>query len=97
MKRSALAGLFVCAAMLASPVFAAETTSNTGKLCSDNLQRIKDYLSSIPTTSENTTDNLKKAYETAQDAQAKGDNQTCVDVTTAEIAKIQKLTTGGNQ
>ena len=60
MKRSALAGLFVCAAMLASPVFAATELPAKGDLCAINLAKINDAMATSGQTSENTDANLQK-------------------------------------
>ena len=49
MKRTALAGLFVAAAMLASPVFANEPAKDD--LCAINLQKINDAMATSGQTS----------------------------------------------
>ena len=82
MKHSAIAGLFVTAAMLASPVFAAD-------LCNSNIQQIKQVLASDPTTSENAKDNIKDSLKRAEDAQKAGDDKTCISETTKTLEKIQ--------
>jgi len=46
MKRTAISGLFIAAALLASPVFAAED------LCAANLQKISDDMVSKGASSE---------------------------------------------
>ena len=84
MKHSAIAGLFITAAMLASPVFAADKD-----LCQSNLQQLEDALATLPATSENATDNVKAALKRAQDAQKAGDDKKCIDITTGTLEKIQ--------
>ena len=95
MKRSVLAGLFMCAAMLTSAVSAAETTSTTDNLCALNLEKINSYLSSLPTTSENTESNLKAARDKATAEQAAGNDEECIATTTQEIQRIQNINKGG--
>ena len=95
MKRSAFAGLFICAAMLASPVFAATDTPAKDDLCSINLQSINDALASSGQTSENTNDNLKAAYEKAKAAQASGNEKECISITTQELQRIRNINKGG--
>ena len=70
MKRTALAGLFVSAAMLASPVFANEPAKDD--LCAINLQKINDAMATSGQTSENTSDDIKTGIEKAKSEQAKG-------------------------
>ncbi|MFJ7886095.1 hypothetical protein ACIQYF_21860 [Pseudomonas sp. NPDC096917] len=98
MKRTALAGLFVCAAMLASPVFAAETNPAPNDLCSININKIQTYLdSSTKATSENTSDNLNDALAKAKDAKAANNDKLCIEITSAELAKITRLNSGDNK
>ena len=96
MKRTALTGLFICAVMSVSPVFAAETTPSPKDLCAINLDKINSYLTALPTTSENTLDNLKTARDNALQKQSEGKNQACVDLTSAEVAKISTLKNSQN-
>lgn len=84
MKRSAIAGLFITAAMLASPVFAADKD-----LCASNIQSIEDALATAPATSETAVDNVKAALEKAKKAQAAGDDKKCIDETSSTLQKIQ--------
>ena len=60
MKRTALAGLFISAVMLASPVFAAETVPAKDDLCAINLQSIENAMATSGQTSENTADDKVK-------------------------------------
>ena len=72
MKRSALAGLFITAAMLASPVFAADD------LCDVNLQKVKDGITSAGTIGEPAQGELMAAQRAAQMAKDNGDDKTCI-------------------
>lgn len=84
MKHSAIAGLFITGALLASPVFAADKD-----LCAANLQTIKDFETSQPSISENSEDNVKAAREKAEAAQKAGDDKECVAITSNIVTKIQ--------
>ncbi|MEB0204033.1 hypothetical protein [Pseudomonas sp. CCC3.1] len=90
MKRTALAGLFVCAAMLASPVFAAED------LCQINLQKINDAVATLNATSENTKDDINALVEKAKGEQAAGKTEDCIATSTLALQKLQNLTKGGD-
>jgi hypothetical protein len=84
MKHSAIAGLFITAALLASPVFAADKD-----LCTDNIQTIKDFVDSAPSIPEGSLDNVKAALEKAKAAQAAGNDKDCVEVSSNMIQKMQ--------
>jgi hypothetical protein len=91
MKRSALAGLFVAAALLAPSVFAADD------LCAVNLQKIKDAQVSGEAKSSDLQDNIDKAVEQAKDAQKKGTEEgkkDCISLTTQALQDIQNNTKG---
>lgn len=89
MKRTALAGLFVCAAMLASPVFAEED------LCQINLQKIDDTMATLVATSENAQENINGLIEKAKGEKANGKTDDCIATTTQALQKLQDLTKGG--
>ena len=55
MKHSALAGMFITAALLASPVFAAED------LCTTNIQSLQDTVDKGLAVGENSLDNITAA------------------------------------
>ena len=95
MKRSAFAGLFICAAMLASPVFAATDVPKKNDLCSIQLQEIREKLATSGQTSENTNDNLKATYDKALAAQASGNDKECISITTQELQRLQNINKGG--
>ena len=72
MKRTALAGLVMSAAMLASPVFAADND-----LCTSKLQELKNKVTSLPATSTNTTMEIKRLLSSAEASKAAGDDKKC--------------------
>ena len=84
MKHSAIAGLFITAALLASPVFAADKD-----LCEANIQQISDFVDSAPSIPETSLANVKAALEKAQASQAAGNDKDCVEVTSGMITKMQ--------
>lgn len=84
MKHSAIAGLFIAGAFLASPVFAADKD-----LCAGNLQVIKDFITSSPSIPETSLENVKTAHEDATKAQAAGNDKECVEITSGMITKMQ--------
>jgi hypothetical protein len=84
MKHSAIAGLFIAAAMLASPVFAADKD-----LCAGNIQQISDFVDSAPSLPEGTMDTVKAALTKAKASQAAGNDKDCVEVTSGIITKMQ--------
>ena len=89
MKRTALTGLFLSAALLASPVFAADD------LCGSNLQTIKDaQVSTNANLSPDVKENLAKTEKDAMAAKAKGDEKTCVELTTKAITDLKNIGSG---
>ncbi|WP_415758008.1 hypothetical protein [Pseudomonas sp. LT1P18] len=84
MKHSAIAGLFITVALLASPVFAADKD-----LCKENINQIQQTLDSDPATSENAEDNIQAGLDKAKTAQAKGDDKGCIGITSGLLEKIQ--------
>jgi len=91
MKRSALAGLFITAAMLASPVFAADN------LCEANLSRIKSGEQLTAATSRGDDGGIKGDIQRAEAAHAAGDDKLCIEITTKTIQDLQNTDKGGNQ
>jgi len=91
MKRTALAGLFISVAMLASPVFAADND-----LCTVKLQELKDKVTSIPATSENTTMEIKRMQGEAEAAKASGDEKKCITAATQALSRVDKLNSEPN-
>ncbi|WP_407729460.1 hypothetical protein ACJJU9_21345 [Pseudomonas helleri] len=90
MKRTALAGLFVSAAMLASPVFAADD------LCQINLIKIADARATLIATSENTKGDIDAQVEKAKAEQAAGKTEDCIATTSQTLQRLQNLIKGGD-
>ena len=92
MKRTALAGLFISAVMLASPVFAAED------LCQINLQKINDAVASSGEISSDLQDNIDSTVAQAKEEQSKGTKegtQNCISLTTQVLQDIANNNKGG--
>ncbi|SEE15874.1 hypothetical protein [Pseudomonas kilonensis] len=96
MKRTALAGLFISAAMLASPVFA----NNQADLCQINLQKIRDAKVSTEQMSESMKTDIDATVGQATAEQAKGTEEgskNCISLTTQALQKLQNNTKGDQQ
>jgi hypothetical protein len=89
MKRTALTGLFLTAALLASPAFAED-------LCSANLAAIKNQIVSGDTTPAVKTQ-LEETQKEAMKAQANGDNKKCTELTTKAVNDANKSDSGGGE
>ncbi|MBC3949195.1 hypothetical protein [Pseudomonas folii] len=84
MKRTALTGLFLTAALLGSPAFAADD------LCGANLQALKDAnKSSAANLSTDTKAEIQKTHDEALAAQKAGDEKKCLELTTQTITKLK--------
>ncbi|WP_110951399.1 hypothetical protein [Pseudomonas bohemica] len=89
MKRTALTGLFLTAALLGSPVFAADD------LCGANLQTLKDaQTSSASNLSADTKSETDTAQEQALAAQKAGDDKKCIEITTKAIQNLKNIGSG---
>jgi K+-transporting ATPase c subunit len=89
MKRTALTGLFLTAALLGSPVFAADD------LCGANLQTLKDAQTSSGTNlSPENKKMIEETEKNAMAAKAKGDEKTCVELTTKTITSLKNIGSG---
>ncbi|MBK5352642.1 hypothetical protein JFU37_08985 [Pseudomonas sp. TH41] len=86
MKRTALAGLFISAAMLASPVFAADNN-----LCTSKLQELKSKVNALPASSDNSTMEIKRLMASAEASKASGDNNKCVSEATQALTRADSL------
>ncbi|KQQ67573.1 tmRNA [Pseudomonas sp. Leaf127] len=89
MKRTALTGLFFSAALLASPVFAADD------LCDTNLQVLKD--AQVSTNSNLSMDKktaLKTTHDEAAAAKAAGDEKKCIELTSKSISELKLIGSG---
>ncbi|MGY2373759.1 hypothetical protein ACW9IB_04580 [Pseudomonas sp. SDO524_S393] len=92
MKRSALAGLFITAAMLASPVFAA---GNEKDLCQINLQQINDGKATLATDSTGKSGEINTAESQAKAAHAAGDDKKCIEISAKAIQDLKNMAKGG--
>ncbi|TNF80394.1 hypothetical protein FGE05_21780 [Pseudomonas sp. ICMP22404] len=86
MKHTAFAGLFISAALLASPVFAADND-----LCTTKLQELQDKVTTLPATSESTAVDIKQQLANAKTAQTAGDEKKCVTEATQALSDVDKL------
>ena len=89
MKRTAITGLFLSAALLASPVFAAES------LCDTNLQKLDDQMASAAAMPEDMSMKLKEQADDARAAKAAGNEKDCITLTTKALEDLEKNTKGG--
>lgn len=88
MKRTALTGLFLTAALLGSPVFAADD------LCGANIAALKNSQASTSTNlGGDSKAELDKTIEDATMAQKGGHEKECISITTK---KMTELKTGGD-
>lgn len=95
MKRTAFAGLFISAALLASPVFAADTN-----LCDTNLQRIDNDIATANQMSESLKTDITATVGQAKAEQAKGTEkgvENCISLTNQVLQKLQNNTKGDQQ
>lgn len=81
MKRTAIAGLFMSAAMLASPVFAADND-----LCTSKLQELKAKVNSLPANPDSTTMEIKRLLASAEASKAAGDDKKCATEATQGLS-----------
>jgi peptidoglycan hydrolase CwlO-like protein len=87
MKRTALAGLLISAAMLASPVFAADNN-----LCTSKLQELKNKANSLPASATNIAMEIKRLISSAEASQASGDDKKCVTEATQGLSLANQVT-----
>ncbi|WP_231422614.1 hypothetical protein [Pseudomonas sp. Leaf59] len=92
MKRSALAGLFVTAAMLASPVFAA---GNDKDLCQINLNKINNGKALLATDASGKSGEIDTAVSQAKAAHAAGDDKKCIEISSKALQDLQNSDKGG--
>ncbi|MDF3162355.1 hypothetical protein P3C24_15470 [Pseudomonas proteolytica] len=93
MKRSVLAGVFVTAAMLASPVFA---TDNEANLCQINLDKINNSKALLATDTSGKSGEIDTAVSQAKAAHAADDEKKCIEITSKALQDLQNLEKGGN-
>ncbi|WP_433736358.1 hypothetical protein [Pseudomonas putida] len=87
MKRTAFAGVFICAALLASPVFAA----GEHDLCTIKLQELRDKVASLPATPENATMEVKRMQASAEAANSANDDRKCITEATQALTRVGNL------
>lgn len=88
MKGTALSALFAAATLLASPAFAADD------LCALNLQKINDSMATAGATSEGLDTAVQKHVEEAKQAQASGDKEKCIEITSKVVERLDKTNKG---
>lgn len=86
MKRPAL---FITAALLASPVFAADD------LCALNLQKLNDALASNTSLGEPLRQEVQDLQMKAEQAQQSGDTKSCINHSTMALQRLQQPATEG--
>ncbi|PHN29401.1 hypothetical protein [Pseudomonas sp. ICMP 460] len=91
MKRSALAGLFITAAMLASPAFAAADKD----LCQINLDKINNGKALLATDTSGKSGEIDTAVSQAKAAHAAGDDKKCIEITAKALQDMQNSEKGG--
>ncbi|KAF1056956.1 MAG: hypothetical protein GAK44_00035 [Pseudomonas delhiensis] len=85
MRRTAL---FFAAALAVSPVFAADN------LCTINLQKVDDWLkTSTPATGQ--TKQVSALRDQASQAQAKGDTEACIALSSKALTATEQPGEGG--
>jgi hypothetical protein len=89
MKRTTLTGLFITAALLASPVFAAED------LCAGNITKIENEKATAGVASPDKGADYQASIDKAKAEQAKGDKKGCITTTTKTLSDIAKSKKGG--
>jgi hypothetical protein len=89
MKRTTLTGLFIAAAFIASPVFAAED------LCAGNISKIENEKATTGVASPDKGADYQAAIDKAKAEKAKGDEKGCITTTTKTLSDIAKSKKGG--
>jgi hypothetical protein len=89
MKRTLISGMFITAALLASPAFAADD------LCDANLQALKDAQVSTNTNMSGPMKmNLEKTEKEAMAAKHAGDEKKCIEITAKTISELKTKGSG---
>ena len=89
MKGTALCAMFAAATLLASPVFAADSD-----LCALNMQKIDDQMATAGATSEGLDDFIKGHIDEAKAAQAAGDKDKCITISSKVLERLNKQEKG---
>ena len=92
MKRSALAGLFITAAMLASPAFAAGSDKD---LCQINLDKLNNAKATLATDPTGKSGEIDTIVSQAMAFHASGDDKQCIEVTNKALQDLQNSNKGG--
>lgn len=95
MKHTAFAGLFISAALLASPVFAADTN-----LCDTQLKKIETNMTTAQQMSEDLKTEVDSKVTEAEAEQAKGTEkgiENCISLTTQVLQKLENNNKGDQQ
>jgi len=85
MKRSALAGLLICATLTTSHAFA----SNEGDLCERNLQTLTSELSNATKLDAATQSDATSKLQQAKSAYAAKNDRECVSLTQQALQSVQ--------
>ena len=93
MTRSTLAGLFMTAAMLASPAFAAGESD----LCKINLDKINNGQALLATDTSGKKGEIDTAASQAKAAHAAGEDKRCIEITSKALQDLQNSDKSGNQ
>ncbi|GLZ88096.1 hypothetical protein Pres01_41470 [Metapseudomonas resinovorans] len=86
MKRTAL---FITAALLTSPIFAADD------LCAVNLQKINDAMATNTTLGEPLRQEVEDLRMKAEQAQQTGDTKACINHSSMALQRLQQPATDG--
>lgn len=89
MKRTTLTGLFIAAAFMASPVFAADS------LCAGNIKKIENEKATAGVASPDKGADYQATIDKAKAQLAKGEEKDCVTTTTKTLSDIAKSKKGG--
>lgn len=93
MKHIAFAGLFICAGMAASPVFASDAD-----LCNTQLQRLESDMASTYAMSDALKADLTATVGRAKVEKTKGNEnsiENCISLTAQALQKLQNSSKGG--
>ena len=91
MKRTALTGLFLTAALLGSPVFAAED------LCGANIKTLENAKASTNTNMDaDAKRGMDKTLMSATAAQKAGNEKDCIEITTKAITDLNRVGSGSD-
>lgn len=91
MNRTAISGLIITTALLASPVFAAGDKSS----CESEMTQLDNFMGSTVIDDEAMNNQLKEAKDAATAASKKGDYTTCVELIKQARKAAESFTKGG--